>query len=672
MRILSWNINGIRTLPQYHPWNTFKSFHQVLLHLQADIICFQEMKTSRGGLDRNLAVPDPFHAFFAFPANKGGYSGVAVYTDSRTVIPLKAEEGLSGAIQPKVPLTTGEHISRSYPSVHQMELMPDDNHNMPSDLVALDAEGRALVLDFGLFVLINVYCPNETSDARLPFKMNYHFMLQERVNKLIGEGREVIVVGDINICASPLDHCDGHLASNAATFYDHPARAWFHNWLTPNGSMTDAVRSFWPGRKGMYTCWNTKISARETNYGTRVDYILVTEGILPWVKHGDIQPSLKGSDHCPIFIDLHDEITTSSGERLSLYEVMPLDGQGEPPRLAARRWDEFSGKQTLLSSFFAKGEKMPAAPTASDTTHDSQPPGSPPPCSSQAPAILSIGAAPKFPEAVPPDLAHVNVQDPDFTSTSLPFLTTTTANGLTPQSQPPTPSPSESSGDPETKRVAPLKRRSTDPPTAVAPKLSKKQKKDKGKHPGSDVRSGSGQRTLAAFFAPQPSQSQPPSQSLPLSNSQRQASLASQTECNASAHPPQLSSESDLATDYQLALHLASVQAAEPLPLLSSTRNGSSSNSKAAWSQLMAPIQPPKCTVHGEPAKEYTVNKPGPNKGKTFFICSRPVGAGYDKGKGERPREEVDHRYRCNFFMWSATVRREALKKNGGTVSSRP
>ena len=389
---------------------------------------------------------------------------------------------------------------------------------------------------------------------------------------------------------------------------------------------------------------------------------------------------------------------------------MPLDGQGEPPRLAARRWDEFSGKQTLLSSFFAKGEKMPAAPTASDTTHDSQPPGSPPPCSSQAPAILSIGAAPKFPEAVPPDLAHVNVQDPDFTSTSLPFLTTTTANGLTPQSQPPTPSPSESSGDPETKRVAPLKRRSTDPPTAVAPKLSKKQKKDKGKHPGSDVGSGSGQRTLAAFFAPQPSQSQPPSQSLPLSNSQRQASLASQTECNASTHPPQLSSEGDLATDYQLALHLASVQAAEPLPLLSSTRNGSSSNSKAAWSQLMAPIQPPKCTVHGEPAKEYTVNKPGPNKGKTFFICSRyvtrllgnsfasssntlldlvpessilpvwspswrpcsPVGAGYDKGKGERPREEVDHRYRCNFFMWSATVRREALKKNGGTVSSRP
>ena len=224
------------------------------------------MKTSRAGLDKNLAVPDPFHAFFSFPVSRGGYSGVAVYTDSRVVTPLKAEEGLSGTIQPKVPLTTGERISHAYPSALEMELVPDDQGNIPSDLVTLDAEGRALVLDFGLFVLINVYCPNETSDARLPFKMNYHFMLQERVDKLVGEGREVIVVGDINVCATPLDHCDGHLASNAASFHDHPARAWFHNWLTPIGRMTDVVRSSWPGRKGMYTCKTRFTFLRELLY----------------------------------------------------------------------------------------------------------------------------------------------------------------------------------------------------------------------------------------------------------------------------------------------------------------------------------------------------------------------------------------------------------------------
>ena len=343
--------------------------------------------------------------------------------------------------------------------------------------------------------------------------------------------------------------------------------------------------------------------------------------MLPWIKHGDIQPFLKGSDHCPIFIDLHDEITTSTGQKLSLSQVMSIDGgQAEPPRLAARRWDEFSGKQTLLSSFFAKGGKMITAPAASDTTHDSQPPGSPSPCSSHAPAILSVDAAPGLPEAVPPDLAQV--QDPEFTTTSasLPFLTTATATGPTSQSPTPTPSPSES-GDPETKRVAPLKRKSTDPPT-VASKVSKKQKRNKSKHTGSDAGSGSGQRTLAAFFAPQ---SQSSSQLPPLTKSQDQSPSASQSEWNASEHSPLPSSDVDLARDYQLALHLASSQEAEPPPLVSSTKNGACANSKAAWSQLMAPIQPPKCTVHGEPAKEYTVNKPGPNKGKTFFICSRYV-----------------------------------------------
>ena len=212
------------------------------------------MKTSRSNLSCSVAVPDHFDAFFSFPQNKGGYSGVAIYVDSRTVTPLRAEEGLSGILQPKPPLTSDERISRSYPCAHEMELMLDEQGSIPSDLTALDAEGRALVVDFGLFVLINIYCPNETSDTRLPFKMNFHFMLQERVRKLIDEGREVVVVGDINICATPLDHCDGHLASNAVTFHDHPARAWFHRWLSPIGCMTDAVRIFWPGRKGMYTC----------------------------------------------------------------------------------------------------------------------------------------------------------------------------------------------------------------------------------------------------------------------------------------------------------------------------------------------------------------------------------------------------------------------------------
>ncbi|KAG1736699.1 hypothetical protein EDD22DRAFT_787450, partial [Suillus occidentalis] len=112
-------------------------------------------------------------------------------------------------------------------------------------------------------------------------------------------------------------------------------------------------------------------------------------------------------------------------------------------------------------------------------------------------------------------------------------------------------------------------------------------------------------------------------------------------------------------SDYQLALELsASLENLLSQGLLASaTPSASASRSKAAWSQLMAPIQPPNCFVHGEPAKENTVHKPGPNKGKTFFLCARPVGPGYNKGRNERLREEVDHRYQCNFFKWRSDVR---------------
>src|SRR6266478_1451807 len=213
-----------------------------------------EIKSSRAAIGRDIVLPDSFHSFFSFPASKGGYSGVAVYTDTRTATPLKAEEGLSGGLQSKNPLSPEERISTSYPLAHELDLVPDDDDQTPHDLLTLDLEGRALVLDFGLFVLINLYCPNEGSDARFPYKMNYHLMLQERVRGLIAAGREVIVVGDLNVCAAPIDHCDGHLPSNASTFWEHPARVWIRDWLAPKGPLIDVLRQFWPDRKGMFTC----------------------------------------------------------------------------------------------------------------------------------------------------------------------------------------------------------------------------------------------------------------------------------------------------------------------------------------------------------------------------------------------------------------------------------
>ena len=102
--------------------------------------------------------------------------------------------------------------------------------------------------------------------------------------------------------------------------------------------------------------------ARETNYGTRIDYFLLTKGLLPWFKDGDILPSIKGSDHCPVFIDLHDEIVTESGQTQSLKEAMQRNCEPRaPPRLAARYWSEYSGKQKLLSAFFGRKAQLMTA-----------------------------------------------------------------------------------------------------------------------------------------------------------------------------------------------------------------------------------------------------------------------------------------------------------------------
>jgi AP endonuclease 2 len=205
-------------------------------------------------LDALIAVPGKYHGFFSFPVAKGGYSGVAVYTKSTTVVPLRAEEGLSGCLQPKPPLSNDERVSANYPAIENVDLMADDDGGIPNSLVEFDKEGRALVLDFGLFVLINLYCVADSGDTRYHYKMNYYYLLQERVRILVEEGREVIVVGDLNSCPAPIDHCEGMLPKHKDSFSDYPHRAWLRDWMVPNGLLVDTTRERWPDREGMYTC----------------------------------------------------------------------------------------------------------------------------------------------------------------------------------------------------------------------------------------------------------------------------------------------------------------------------------------------------------------------------------------------------------------------------------
>lgn len=270
------------------------------------------------------------------------------------------------------------------------------------------------------------------------------------------------------------------------------------------------------------------------------------------------------------------------GQKLNLREQMlGSDPPRQPPRIATRYWDEHSGKQTMLSSFFGKKGAQP---------HATQKPN-------------ATAKTPSFPT---PDL-DLEIEEIPPPSSSQAARTSSPPPEFDPQP------------------IRPLKRKESPPPSAsqnyrssssTTTRSTKKQK----------VAPKPAQTKLSSFFATPSKKSgtkpdQPPSEIIQLDVG------------GLPLTPTQQSSQSDnpdqLESDYQLACSIASSSQTTQTSL--SNRSGSSSQSKsnksttASWSTIMAPLVAPLCTVHREPSKELTVNKPGPNKGKKFYVCSRFV-----------------------------------------------
>ncbi|KAF7771099.1 hypothetical protein Agabi119p4_7073 [Agaricus bisporus var. burnettii] len=749
MRILTWNINGIRTIPQYHPWNSFKDHDEILNNLHSDIICFQEVKSSRAALPKSVAVPPSYHSFFSFPVKKTGYSGVAVYSRISTVVPLKAEEGLTGLVQPKIPLGPEERVSRwdNYPPHQEYAAAQRENayeEDGEVDYQLLDGEGRALVIDFGLFVLINTYCPNDSSTPATPaapsptlsrdkYKKQYHRLLSSRVESLIkNENRQVIVLGDINACAAVIDHCEGDIMVSRARkannlekgdesgFWDcegtGEGRRWLSDWLQRHdgagGPMVDIVRRFWPERKGMYTCWNTKLSARETNYGTRIDYILVTPGLIPWIEAANIQPEIKGSDHCPVYINLYDEIAAEDGTSIKLRDVLGNSGEKEPPRLATKFWEEHSGKQMSLDKFFA-GKKAKDLKTPGDCLSPSASQLSGRVSSSSATSTsitnstTTTTAAPSLQHLESGPLSTANSPQPPPSCFSL----SRNATGMFPNSLTATsnitstitPAPASSNLPPPTAAVPvptasrthtstpsassqPRKRKNIPESQSASLSTSKKKKLLKAAETKKN-----GQAKLSSYFdKPPPMAKATKASSSSATPGSRSTSFCENDIINvdnddiidpdptpASSSPP--SSSQNLSALSQSSSHTQTKRG----KIANRNEGGSDigdeikkEKARKTWNSVFLnanDIPKPKCVAHGEPAKEYTVNKQGANKGKKFWICARPVGPGYDKGRTERLREEVDPQYRCNFFKWSTDwwkqVKKMSEEEKKGKVS---
>ncbi|KTW30322.1 exodeoxyribonuclease III [Pneumocystis carinii B80] len=357
MRLVSWNCNGIRNLFDFDPEYQEKSIKFILEKLGADIMCFQETKIQRKDLTHEMINVSGYLSFYTFSRKRKGYSGVAIYVKESVCIPLKAEEGITGYLI---------HSKKGIPYIECPKSISIGGYTEMSNQHALelDQEGRCIILDMDFFVLFGIYCPFNSNSERSKFRQSWIETLDRRIRNLRKMKRNIIIVGDINVVRDKIDSSydiDELKEEGMEDFDDSCQRTWLNKLLLPHpeGFMIDLCRHFHPDRKEMFTCWNSKINARTCNFGTRIDYILITEELLPWFEYADIQANVMGSDHCPIFAEIRSQIYNwrGSGKTDNILDLLNkgifVDGilvseLPKPPHLETRNFLEFSFQDIKL------------------------------------------------------------------------------------------------------------------------------------------------------------------------------------------------------------------------------------------------------------------------------------------------------------------------------------
>lgn len=252
MKIISWNVNGIRAVSKKNSWDE-------VLNMSPDILAIQETKATPDQLPEKVLNPQGYFSYFDSSKIRKGYSGVAVYSK---VKPEKIEYGLGA-----------DHM---------------------------DLEGRLLTLYFKDFILMNCYWPNGgKSDEHFLYKLDYYDQFLERA-KTLEKKKPVIFVGDINATVEDIDlarpkenagklGCTVDERTRLAKFVD----AFVDTFRYING---DSIK---------YTWWDMKTRARERNVGWRIDYIFTSKNLEKKIKKAEILNEVMGSDHCPILLEVN-------------------------------------------------------------------------------------------------------------------------------------------------------------------------------------------------------------------------------------------------------------------------------------------------------------------------------------------------------------------------------
>lgn len=249
MKLISWNVNGLRAAMQ-------KGFKDFFKEIDADIFCIQETKMQEDQIDAEIqSVFDGYYSYWN-SAIKKGYSGTAVFTKTK---PINVIYGIG----------IEEH----------------------------DKEGRIITLEFNNFYLVNCYTPNSKRELeRLEYRMTWEDEIRGYLMTL-DEKKPVIYCGDFNVAHEEIDLKNPKTNHRSAGFTDEE-REKMTNLL--QSGFIDTYRYLYPTKENCYTWWSYMFHAREKNVGWRIDYFIVSKSLENKIKEANIYDKIMGSDHCPV------------------------------------------------------------------------------------------------------------------------------------------------------------------------------------------------------------------------------------------------------------------------------------------------------------------------------------------------------------------------------------
>jgi exodeoxyribonuclease-3 len=260
VRIVSWNVNGLRAVHRK------RDFARWLRRSAADVVGVQEVRARADELPEEVRSPRGWSTCFA-SAVRPGYSGVGLF-------------------------------ARNEPDRVESTLGCDE----------VDCEGRVQLATFGRLTVVNAYFPNGNGYhrdlSRIPYKLDFYRRLFDRLEGPLRRGERLVVMGDFNTAHTELDLARPRQNVETSGFRPEE-RAEFDRWI--RAGWVDTFRHFEKGG-GHYSWWSQRVGVREKNIGWRIDYALASPAAMAFVRGAALHPRVRGSDHCPVSVDLDEAV----------------------------------------------------------------------------------------------------------------------------------------------------------------------------------------------------------------------------------------------------------------------------------------------------------------------------------------------------------------------------